>query len=113
MSNKRRKVDSVGGSAKRQRLTSGGSGLSSRVVIEDLTKRNKRRKIPVGHYYNPGSSIPGPALPVRRDASLVNSSISLPSTSTFNPESIPVVPEDFSNIVFEDILPPQRSRQVR
>lgn len=99
--------------AKRQRTNQRTSGLSSRVVIEDLTKRDKRRKDPVGRRYTPGSIKPGPVVPLKPRLQGLCAGIPIPSTSTFNPDSFPAVPDDFHNVVFEDVFPPQRNRQVR
>ena len=111
MSGKRKQLVSFtyGPPAKRPRTTE----LSSRVVIEDLTKRNKRRKDPVGHRYTRGSTKRGPMLPVRKHVRPSEANPpSLPNV-TFSPQSVAFVPDDFPNIAFEEILPPQRNRQVQ
>ena len=99
-----------GGSAKRARTTMGS--MSSRVVIEDLTKRNKRRKVPVGRRYIPGSIKPGPMLPVRHHIQHDPGATQTSANILFRSDSESVLPDDFTNIVFEDSLPPQRNRQV-
>lgn len=100
--------------AKQTKITLVQPTLSSRVVIEDLRRRNKRSKAPVGRHYIPGSSTPGRVLR-GVGTSGINFNRSQVSTdhlgtSSFNVRSEYV--DDFTNVVFEEILPPQRNRQV-
>ena len=88
------------------------AGLSSRVVIEDLTKRNKRRKTPIGRHYTPGSRQPGPLVSVDRDVRGAWTLLSTSSPSNVTAEQPSMDFDDFPNIVFEDTFPPQRNRQV-
>ena len=97
---------------KRLRTTSGRGGLSSSVVIEQLDKRDKRRKAPVGRRYVPGMSKAGPLIPVSKRAENIRTPPASTSFAVPNTEFTPVFSDDFANIVFEDVFPPQRRRQV-
>ena len=105
----------TGSARKRSKIHSNTTGLSSRVVIEDLGRRNKRSKAPVGRVYVPGGTGRGrllhPAIahedPLDRQAFLAR----LTGTLAQDEDSNSL--DDSPHVVFEDIMPPQRNRQVQ
>ena len=88
------------------------SSLSSRVVIEELDKRNKRRKVPVGRRYVPGSIKQGPLVPVNRETVDPRTLRNVGLASALGLDDTTVSMDDFNNIVFEESFPPQRNRQA-
>ena len=115
MFGKRKAKDWFDGTSSSKRLRTehdAASSLSRRVVIEELDTRNKRRKTPVGRRYTPGALKPGPRVAVRHEIIDPHTVLNIGGIANFTSNANTLPPDDFTNIVFEEMFPPQRNRQV-